>query len=361
MDWGVALGVFGAVGVPLALIGTGLGVAMAATPSKGEFHLARACFICAALMMASGTFLLQWNYTEGSAAVRIAIVALLGALIFGGLAGALDWINKKQHPIEQAPATRFSWEWDPLTGEQIEKIAAHLRAGSAHSIQLSYHPKIAAALVSSLEQIFDKAGWAHTSVRLAEFDDLNSATGLRQYKESEAGKILKGAIEANTSLRVSSIDLRFAPPSVFVVGWKPAPSPLPDEVKKQFDDLAKQLTSLSKAILDFAEDRNREQALLPSEESYGKNDNGRQAWQRRVDFSTQTEALLSRKFGADIASSLGQLYPLGIQMPFQVRTTGGYHIARIGKWYALLASHLANGQIEEARANAADNNFWFNQ
>lgn len=98
MDWGILLGVVGVFGIPLAL--AILGLTMAAT-TPGEFRFIRACFIAAAVISAVTVFLLQWNYTEGIPAVRIGTIAILGAMIFGGLAASLDWLNHKQNPPKQ--------------------------------------------------------------------------------------------------------------------------------------------------------------------------------------------------------------------------------------------------------------------
>jgi hypothetical protein len=93
MDWGILLGVVGVFGIPLAL--AILGLTMAAT-THGEFRFVRACFVAAGVVSAATVFLLQWNYPEGPPIMRIVIVALAGALIFGGVSAALDWVKHKE-------------------------------------------------------------------------------------------------------------------------------------------------------------------------------------------------------------------------------------------------------------------------
>ena len=98
MDWGIILGIVGWVGVPLALIAIGISIAVGAAPTRGEINAARICFIASALIMGAGIFLAVWNYPDGSPIMRIAITALVGALLFGGLTASLDWLKSKQQP-----------------------------------------------------------------------------------------------------------------------------------------------------------------------------------------------------------------------------------------------------------------------
>jgi hypothetical protein len=94
MDWGILLGIVGVLGIPLAL--AAIGLTMVPT-TAGEYTFIRACFVAAAATPTVTIFLLLWN-TEGSTAMRIVMAAVAGALIFGGVAAAFDWNNKKQYP-----------------------------------------------------------------------------------------------------------------------------------------------------------------------------------------------------------------------------------------------------------------------
>jgi hypothetical protein len=96
MDWGILLGVVGVFGIPLAL--AILGLTMVAT-TPGEFKFVRACFVVAGVVSAATVFLLQWNYPEGSPTMRAVIIAVVGALIFGGVSVALDWVKSKEAAI----------------------------------------------------------------------------------------------------------------------------------------------------------------------------------------------------------------------------------------------------------------------
>lgn len=93
MDWGILLGVVGIFGIPLAL--ATLGLTMAAN-TPGEFSFLRACFVAAGVISAVAVFLLQWNYPEGSPVMRAIAVALAGALVFGSISVALDWVKRKE-------------------------------------------------------------------------------------------------------------------------------------------------------------------------------------------------------------------------------------------------------------------------
>ena len=70
--------------------------------TQGEYNFVRACFIAAAMISAATIFLLYWNYTEGSPIMRVITAALAGAIIFGGLAAALNWVDRKQPVISEA-------------------------------------------------------------------------------------------------------------------------------------------------------------------------------------------------------------------------------------------------------------------
>jgi hypothetical protein len=113
MDWGILLGIVGVLGIPLAL--AVLGLTMAAT-TPGEYRFVRGCFFAAGAISAATIFPLFWNYTEGSHTVRITALALVGALIFGGLGVALDWVNKKQEGAQQSGPNPL------VAGPQFEEI-----------------------------------------------------------------------------------------------------------------------------------------------------------------------------------------------------------------------------------------------
>jgi hypothetical protein len=96
MDWGIFLGVIGVLAIPLAL--ATLGLTMVAT-TRGEFNFVRGCFVAAALVSTVTVFLLYWYYREGSLPMRVVVAAVAGAVIFGGLAAALNWVDRKQAPL----------------------------------------------------------------------------------------------------------------------------------------------------------------------------------------------------------------------------------------------------------------------
>lgn len=105
MDWGILLGIIGVLGIPLALASLGLTMA---TTTPGEFRFVRSCFYVAAAICTITTFASLWNYTEGSEAMRVLAAGVVGALMFAGMALALDWINKKQEGVNLATSANSS-------------------------------------------------------------------------------------------------------------------------------------------------------------------------------------------------------------------------------------------------------------
>jgi hypothetical protein len=127
MDWGIILGVVGAIGVPLALIAIGISLAVGAAPSRGEIIAARICFIAAVLIMGAGVFLAVWNYPEGSRIMRIVMTALVGALLFGGLTASLDWLKSKQQPGNTEGTTPLAKLSDEELRDRAIEFAARIR------------------------------------------------------------------------------------------------------------------------------------------------------------------------------------------------------------------------------------------
>lgn len=100
------------------------------------------------------------------------------------------------------------------------------------------------------------------------------------------------------------------------------------------------------------------ESKLPSRESYSPGAEGlKQHFDAGVAFRTQTKALLSQRF-QQIPYMLGQLELMGIEMPFAVQTADP---DKQGRWFEMVGSFLEQGQVEEARIKAADNDFWFKQ
>jgi hypothetical protein len=103
MDWGVALGVIGVLGVAIAPAGIGVPLALADAASPGDFRVARGCFYLSAALFALTTLTTLWFYQEGDTTMRVAVAAVCGALIFEGLTTALDWVRGKQnHSMEKS-------------------------------------------------------------------------------------------------------------------------------------------------------------------------------------------------------------------------------------------------------------------
>jgi len=92
MDWGLALGALGVIGIPVAI-----GLTMAAT-SPGEFRFVRACFAAAAILTLGSFLWLTYEQPMGSA--KLICAAIIGAIVSVGLVVALEWVKAKQEAID---------------------------------------------------------------------------------------------------------------------------------------------------------------------------------------------------------------------------------------------------------------------
>lgn len=124
MDWGILLGVVGVLAIPLAL--ATLGLTMVAT-TRGEFNFVRGCFVAAALVSAITVFLLYWYYREGSLPMRAIFAAIAGAVIFGGLATALNWVDRKELPSPTAVPEKLTMPHTPEENERRKVLVTKLR------------------------------------------------------------------------------------------------------------------------------------------------------------------------------------------------------------------------------------------
>jgi hypothetical protein len=295
----------------------------------------------------------------------------LGIIIIGAalIACGLFWhISRLEAPHASAETSKaiiepkFSWVWEPLTENEIEAIAAYLRNSSKATVTMTFNARASGQMAASFARVFERAGWG-----LQPMPQLHTIygglTGLSHSPNNDIGKSLKSAVEARTNLRVNFVALRHASASessMFIIGAKPPPTPLPPDIKKDLNELGQKLKETGSAIVAFAMDRQREEALLPSRESYSPDTGGaRKSWERSVAFSRETEALLAQRFQQS-SFLLGQLEIIGVEMPFQVQTAQS-RPARIGKWFNLVGSYLEQGQVEEARIKGSDNDFWFSQ
>ena len=95
-DWGIALGVAG-LGA-FDLIPAGVGSSVPYNP-----RLAKGCFLLSAALLTISTLGVLWFYPEGNPVVRIVLSAVVGALIFGGTAAALNWVDRQMPKSEENP------------------------------------------------------------------------------------------------------------------------------------------------------------------------------------------------------------------------------------------------------------------
>jgi hypothetical protein len=97
MDWGLAIGVVGVIGVPVAI-----GLTMAAT-TPGEFRFVRGCFIVAAVLAIVSFLALTHDLPLNLA--KIISAGVVGASVLIGLVFALEWVDKKQASQPSRPET----------------------------------------------------------------------------------------------------------------------------------------------------------------------------------------------------------------------------------------------------------------
>ena len=70
--------------------------------------------------------------------------------------------------------------------------------------------------------------------------------------------------------------------------------------------------------------------------------------------------LTQQKFGTRIAEAADDLGHLSIEVPWIVGAES-YRPELLAKWLAMTADKLNDEKIMDARANSADDNFWFKQ
>src|SRR6266849_1107459 len=90
MDLGTALGFVSIIGLPGSVALT-----MNAT-TRGEFRFVRGCFVLTALIATTAVFMWQWTSGQTLWPTRVLLSGLAGAVIFVGLAIALDWVKTRQ-------------------------------------------------------------------------------------------------------------------------------------------------------------------------------------------------------------------------------------------------------------------------
>lgn len=291
------------------------------------------------------------------------ITMAIGTLILGCGLGWYFWTSKQTTIVaEHLLEPKFSWIWEPLTEKQIEAIANQLKDKGAGSVTMTFNARNAGKIAASFKSVFERAKWG-----IQPMPQLNSiyggVSGLAHYPNNDIGRTLKDAVETHTDLKLNFVVLRHASASetsMFIIGARPLPEPIPTDIKKDLSELGQKLKDMATAIGAFAIDRKREQSLLPPRESFDPTVQGARKWfDRNVAFSKETEALLAQKF-QQAAFLLGELEMLGIEMPFFIQNSQT-DPARVAKWYNFVGSYLEQGRIEEGRIKAADNDFWFRQ
>jgi hypothetical protein len=289
------------------------------------------------------------------------LMIFAGCLFFVGLIGFLQMNVAPSPTIKDAPKQEFSWNWEPLTATESDKIFRSLKDTAPQTIEILCNPQTAGVLADSLEAVFKKLNWpVQPSARHGQIWS-PPVTGLAFEAANETTLAVKSAIERFTDFTVNIGPVSDYPipghPRLFI-GAKPLPNDAPESVKAQIAAIALRSQALSKEIAQFASDRQREEALLPPRDSYPGNIGLQQHWERGRLFRQQTEALSNQRFGSSAAARLGELDQIGIEPAFSI---GMDNPSVFSNWLGAVSDLLLEGKVAEARVTAANARFWMSQ
>jgi hypothetical protein len=320
----------------------------------------------ALLTFLSGAFLI---YEYRDLVKRGRMIPVIGMIISGVLfvafAGWHFWPSQPEPKTAEIPTQQFSWNWEPLSIEQISGLHKAIESLDKQPIQIACISDTCGALSASLHQLFEELHWPIINSNSSQDSRYaQGITGITINRTDRTAELIQNSIQTRTELPIRmSPTARPGAPLVdhilLIIGAKPLPAPLPDEVRKELVDLASQLKRVSSEILEFANDRQREEARLPVLGT-SPGDHSYEEFRRRVAFGNETQALMQRKFGAEAAASLAILGRLGIYPAFLVQNSDR-EPARWGKWFGTVGNFLEQTKIAEARAIASDDSFWFHQ
>jgi hypothetical protein len=141
-----------------------------------------------------------WFYPEGGITVRIVISTIVGAAIFGGTAGALNWVDWQQVPKgEKAPPPTVQNQLPRRLSSQDKRIIVE-RLSQFKSTQIAagapFGDDEAKAFRDDLVDVLTSAGWAFDGhVGEAEMQPPAYEVGVRiNQAEVEAGRIPAAAV-----------------------------------------------------------------------------------------------------------------------------------------------------------------------
>jgi hypothetical protein len=140
--------------------------------------------------------------------------------------------------------------------------------------------------------------------------------------------------------------------------------------KLNFDakELGEKLGDLSREILGFCSDREREYSDRAREAShiYSGNDQMKYSWNEvmkrdedRSRFNNETASLFDERFGSNILHNMLLLSELGVKTPFCVKAAMGQRPVGVGKWLGAIGRLLRDGKLDEAIKTGSDDKFWF--
>lgn len=116
-----------------------------------------------------------WSQTNGGAFwIPVALLNLGICAIVSGIA----YNYSTALADDQLAAPKFSWIWEPLTADEIEKISSQLRNEGHGDITLAFNARTAGQLAASLTQVFERAEWGVRSIGPAASIYTGGVTGL---------------------------------------------------------------------------------------------------------------------------------------------------------------------------------------
>jgi hypothetical protein len=323
------------------------------------------------LVSTIGLILLAISYfSHGKARMGPLTLMIVGGAAFCGGVIWHFWPAPAAPTDLSKPTAPFSWTWEPLTPDETAKLYAALEKENKQSIQIACINDACSDLANSLTSVFNKLDWPLINAYPISRAYVTGATGISVNDYNKPGITLKEALENSTKLAVTfrlPTDKPLGRPRtehlILVIGGKQPPSPPSPETQKDILDLSARLRQLSVDISSFMVDRQREQTrLAPFQASQQSDPNWmRQNFERSRDFSNETSTLLQDKFGPRITRALADLDVLSIGMTFMVASSGSSMPQVWAKWFGVMADMIADGKIVEARANSADEEFWFKQ
>lgn len=291
-------------------------------------------------------------------------------IIAGPLIGVL-WLYFTWAPSVSSQSTSlspFSWRWQLIPDKTASLMAVKLSAIDKQPITVICDNDNCANLSSQLIAIFNAAHWP-----IAPSDGTmtwvysNGLTGILITKADDYARGIADVFNdvAGIPTFVQSANRPGMPQTdhiMIVIGAKPAPTPLPENVLSQLDYIVEGCKRLSTEILDFSTARQQELSSMILTQTGSTPIEQRMAEFRiRGQFNETTEVLMTSRFGPRVNAKIAELKEIGISPTWSVASNVARDPGKVGQWFGTVAEQLAAGHIEQARTQAADEDFWFNK